>query len=296
MADIKAYLAAKYMSGPKADAILARTEPTHKKKKRKLDKGAVVEGGIGVVDEDEFGGWANDAEDESSRTDRNHSAPPNQAGRKQTRPTQNPQPETLTHPPFQTPGTHRPSKRNAEASSPPRNYDSKPPPSKPIDSPTEASRAADDPEGSDAAALDPRQTVYRDKSGAIIDVAAAEASERRARDEERSAREERAKKEQMMGKKDVARYANDKDMNDELRAVERADDPAAAFLTKRKAKGPQRPKYTGPPAPPNRFNIPPGYRWDGVDRSTGFEAKLFQTMNNRKRRQVEANAWSMEDM
>jgi hypothetical protein len=27
------------------------------------------------------------------------------------------------------------------------------------------------------------------------------------------------------------RYANDKDMNDELRAVERADDPAAAFLT-----------------------------------------------------------------
>lgn len=52
------------MSGPKADAILARTEPTHKKKKRKLDKGAIVEGGIGVVDEDEFGGWANNAEDE----------------------------------------------------------------------------------------------------------------------------------------------------------------------------------------------------------------------------------------
>lgn len=33
-----------------------------------------------------------------------------------------------------------------------------------------------------------------------------------------------------------------------------------------------------------------------ADRSTGFEAKLFQTMNNRARRQVEANAWSMEDM
>jgi hypothetical protein len=52
------------MSGPKADAILARTEPTHKKKKRKLDKSAVVEGGIGVVDEDEFGGWSNNVEDE----------------------------------------------------------------------------------------------------------------------------------------------------------------------------------------------------------------------------------------
>lgn len=69
----------------------------------------------------------------SKGTDRNHSAPPNQAGKKQTRPTQNTQPETPTHRPPQTP-THRPSKRNAEASSPPRNYDSKPPLSKPIDS------------------------------------------------------------------------------------------------------------------------------------------------------------------
>jgi pre-mRNA-splicing factor CWC26 len=178
-----------------------------------------------------------------------------------------------------------------------------------------AALAAADP--SDDVAIDPRQTIYRDKSGAIIDVAAAERAERAARAEEvrkekekkewgkgivqRSAKEARVKKEQSMGKKDVARfvgflqryglianfcvsrYANDKDMNDELRAVERADDPAAAFLTvrtisqprpldkdlslpfqKRKSKGPQRPKYTGPPAPPNRFNILPGYRWDGV--------------------------------
>lgn len=74
---------------------------------------------------------------------------------------------------------------------------------------------------SDNAPVDPRQTIYRDKSGAIIDVAAAERAERAARAEElrkeqekkewgkglvqRSAKEARAKKEQSMGKKDVAR-------------------------------------------------------------------------------------------
>lgn len=55
------------MSGPKADAILARTEPTtHKKKKRKLDKAPrEVMGGIGVVDEDAFSGFGgNDAGEE----------------------------------------------------------------------------------------------------------------------------------------------------------------------------------------------------------------------------------------
>lgn len=85
------------------------------------------------------------------------------------------------------------------------------------------------------------------------------------------------------------RYADDEDMNNELKEQERWNDPAANFLTvrppfpfgyspsdhplcsqkdkkKEKKNAPKYPRYTGPAPPPNRFGIPPGYRWDGVDR------------------------------
>src|SRR6266704_1264993 len=63
--NLKAYLAEKYMSGPKADAILSKVAQKNKKKKRKGAVSAATSGSAMIVDEDS--GWAeqppDDAED-----------------------------------------------------------------------------------------------------------------------------------------------------------------------------------------------------------------------------------------
>lgn len=67
--DLKAYLAAKYMSGPKADAILAKSGE-RRKKKRKVDEGAGGGvgggggGGAGFVLADDDAGWGKEVERE----------------------------------------------------------------------------------------------------------------------------------------------------------------------------------------------------------------------------------------
>lgn len=48
--------------------------------------------------------------------------------------------------------------------------------------------------------------------------------------------------------------------------------------------------------PENRFGIRPGYRWDGVDRSNGYESKWFEMQNNKKAIAIEAYKFSTEDM
>lgn len=48
--------------------------------------------------------------------------------------------------------------------------------------------------------------------------------------------------------------------------------------------------------PPNRFGIRPGPRWDGVDRSNGYEAKWLLQLNSQKSLEAEAYKWSCSDL
>ncbi|XP_046480683.1 BUD13 homolog [Neodiprion pinetum] len=99
--------------------------------------------------------------------------------------------------------------------------------------------------------------------------------------------------------KPLARYADDADLERELKAQEREGDPMLAYIKRKQIKEgkqePEKPKYQGP-FMPNRFGIQPGYRWDGVDRSNGYEKKWFDAQNARKAVQEEAYKWSTADM
>eukprot|EP00076_Gallus_gallus_P033434 XP_024998972.1 BUD13 homolog isoform X7 [Gallus gallus] len=160
------------------------------------------------------------------------------------------------------------------------------------------------------------ETIFRDKSGRKRDLVQ-ERLEQQQKDEAKSERDEQYARwgrglaqgrQQQQNVEDaikemqkpLARYIDDEDLDRMLREQEREGDPMAEFIRKRKAKESkekkEKPRYSGPAPPLNRFNIWPGHRWDGVDRSNGFEQQFFARMANKKAVQELAYKWSIEDM
>ncbi|KAK5981979.1 BUD13 [Trichostrongylus colubriformis] len=90
----------------------------------------------------------------------------------------------------------------------------------------------------------------------------------------------------------LARMADDAEMNRHLKEQILEEDPMAVMLnTKKRKQALNRgdlvyPTYQGE-CPPNRFGIRPGYRWDGVDRSNGFEGRLAQAKNKKNAQERE---------
>ncbi|KAG6842322.1 hypothetical protein C0991_010610 [Blastosporella zonata] len=307
MSSLKSYLAEKYMSGPKADAILAKTAPL-KKKKRKAPTPAQTPSLANLRDED--GGWGPEEKEEAD--DVVEAVVASDRGFKKRR----------VEPTGEGSGWAT-LREGIKQESPPPAEDEKPvvveEPKQFIGGLMTASQLQKTMGKKDVAPTvtteeiaQAQETVYRDASGKKIDTKAAraEAARLKREREEKEAqkmewgkglvqRDEKEKQklemEKQRGKK-FARHADDAELNEDMKAKELWNDPAAAFLTKSRAKGPRKPQYNGPPPPPNRFGIKPGYRWDGVDRGNGFEKKLFQSKNERKRKGLESYQWGAEDM
>lgn len=146
------------------------------------------------------------------------------------------------------------------------------------------------------------ETVYRDTGGARVDMGARLTERKRKRDEER-AEAERRKKEMNMGlvqkldmeekkrkldkaaSSSLSTYADDSELNAQQRTRELEDDPMLSFKpgkSKKYVSRTGRKLYRGA-YPENRFNIAPGYRWDGVDRSNGFERAYFRKQQETQR-------------
>ncbi|XP_072302243.1 BUD13 homolog [Eucyclogobius newberryi] len=162
------------------------------------------------------------------------------------------------------------------------------------------------------------QTIFRDKSGKRRDLDS-ERDEQKKKAEEEAAKiakyaqwgkglaqgqmhQQRIEDALLESQKPLARHHDDEDLDKMLREQIRDGDPMAAMLRRKKdrdlkAQGvKEKPRYKGPAPPPNRFNLLPGYRWDGVDRSNGFEQKRYARMADKKAVQEEAYKWSVEDM
>ncbi|XP_024884866.1 BUD13 homolog isoform X2 [Temnothorax curvispinosus] len=158
-------------------------------------------------------------------------------------------------------------------------------------------------------------TIVRDKTGRKRNLEA-EAAEKR--EEEKKQREinekyakwgkglkqvvdheEKLKNDLYEMNKPLARYADDEDLEKQLRERMREFDPMEEYLKQKQIKEgkrkPDPPQYHGSYAP-NRFGIKPGHRWDGVDRSNGYEKKWFESQNAKVALQEDAYKWSTADM
>ncbi|KZO91046.1 hypothetical protein CALVIDRAFT_489601 [Calocera viscosa TUFC12733] len=285
---LKAYLAEKYMSGPKADAILAREAPRKKKRKHPGPSTSAAAAPSLIVDDDAMA-WKvavdnMDEEDAPEFVEEAKSFRKKNGGGWQT--------IREPSPPDEQPQLVLPNGQPLPPSVPAQTRPRSP-------SPTVETGNLE------------QETVYRDASGRKIDLSVARAEKkRRAREEaekmekqmqwgkgvvQREEADRRRRELEEERRKGFVRTADDAEMNRQMKDEERWDDPAAAFLTKKKS-GLKRPVYNGPPPPPNRFGILPGYRWDGVDRGNGFEKKLFQRQNEKQRSGLEAYQWSVDDM
>ena len=261
MSSMQAYLAEKYMSGPKADAILSRTAPKKKKKRKPGDAGPTSGGASSMIVDDDAG-WGDaapptaiedgdDAADAVVASDRAFKKRRTESGDADG----------------DAPGSGWTTVREP---TPPLAADEQPvvvemteeeaPPSAfrgglltkndlRARLPTGQNRRKDDDDEDPEAVAAAQETVYRDASGKKLDMKLerAEAARKKREREEREAQkmewgkglvqredaEKRRREEERIRLNGFTRFADDKELNRAQKDQERWNDPAAAFMTVR---------------------------------------------------------------
>lgn len=140
------------------------------------------------------------------------------------------------------------------------------------------------------------ETIYRDLTGRIIDLKQ-RAEELKKEKEQRDKEDHAIKQKIASGELDKIRqqehdqqvdqakrfdFSKDsKEFVDHMKGISRFEDPMSAFVSENQKDLPSttktgRPVYTKGLNPSNRFKIPAGFFWDGIDRSNGFEDRLVK--------------------
>lgn len=99
-----------------------------------------------------------------------------------------------------------------------------------------------------------------------------------------------------------ATYFDDERLNKEKMVEDRWDDPMAKLVSKPSSNKNAEPEkllrlkvYRGR-LWSNRYNIRPGWRWDGIDRSNKFEDRMFHMLNEKNAQHVREMHFSQADM
>ncbi|RYR75029.1 hypothetical protein Ahy_A02g009742 isoform B [Arachis hypogaea] len=106
-------------------------------------------------------------------------------------------------------------------------------------------------------------------------------------------------------KEPFARSRDDPELDNMLKDRLRWGDPMPHLVNKKVLGEGEKMKESGFVVPqlkrgldaaPYRYGIRPGRHWDGVDRSNGFQKKMFKTTNERQAPDREAYLWSVSHM
>ncbi|KAJ9476998.1 Pre-mRNA-splicing factor CWC26 [Pseudozyma hubeiensis] len=329
--NLQSYIAAHYLSGPKADAILARNSSDikvkRKKKRPKADESAGASSSSGLVFKDESDMWKKQTEDEEDNAGLTPQVVGEWAAGSSSKAFRRIGPSKNRTEEKEVSGDVAEGSASVSAADEPTEFkaglrtkeemkaarlarESRKKRAAEASSVEPSTLSAPQPDEDEEARL-AQQTVYRDSSGRVIDIHAQQAEQERLerlrleKEAERSTwshglvqkqqRQKAAAQLSAVEKQGIARRATDDEYNAHFKEQQRADDPALAFLTKKRTSGPVKPKYKGA-WPSNRFNIPPGYRWDGVDRGNGYEKAFFERKAQLETREQQARAWGQSDM